>query len=53
MRIIRTQHRVVKDPDSWWFDAQPPAEGPAQVRYVDWPNTAMPMAYVTWIVEDR
>jgi hypothetical protein len=54
MRIIRTQHPVIREPDRWWFEAQPPAGGrPAQVRYVDWPTTAMPNAYVTWIVDDR
>jgi hypothetical protein len=53
MRIIRTQHPVIREPDRWWFDAQPPVDGPSQVRYVDWPTTAMPNAYVTWIVQDR
>jgi hypothetical protein len=53
MRIIRTQHPVIRERDRWWFDAQPPADGPSQFRYVDWPSTAMPNAYVTWIVEDR
>jgi hypothetical protein len=53
MRIIRTLHPVIRESDRWWFDAQPPVDGPSQVRYVDWPTTAMPNAYVTWIVQDR
>ena len=53
MRIMRTQHRVIREADRWWFDAQPPADGASQVRYIDWPNMAMPNAYVTWIVDDR
>jgi hypothetical protein len=49
MRIIRTLHPVIRETDRWWFDAQPPTDGVYQVRYVDWPTTAMPNAYVTWI----
>jgi hypothetical protein len=53
MRIIRTQHAIVREAGRWWFDAKPPAEADCTVRYVDWPSESMPNAYVTWIVDDR
>jgi hypothetical protein len=53
MMIIRTQHPVIRGASRWWFEVDPPPEGPSQVRYVDWPSESMPNAYVTWIVEDH
>jgi hypothetical protein len=53
MRIIRTQHAVIREAGRWWFDAKPPVDGQCNVRYVDWPSESMPNAYVTWIVDDR
>jgi hypothetical protein len=53
MRIIRTQHAVIREAGRWWFEAQPPAGAQAAIRYVDWPSETMPNAYVTWIVDDR
>jgi hypothetical protein len=53
MRIIRTQHAVIREAGRWWFDAKPPTDGPSNIRYVDWPSESMPNAYVTWIVDDR
>lgn len=42
MRIIRTQHPVIREASRWWFEADPPADGRSQVTYVDWPSESMP-----------
>jgi hypothetical protein len=35
MRIICTQHPVIREAGRWWFEVDPPADGPTLQRLVD------------------